>query len=614
MEMRVTRVSLLAFMLVFAVFGSSLYYDFFIFDDATLIYRNDFVNDISWESAIGVWSKSNTPIITNLWQAISASFGTDSATPYRLVNILFHSINCFLVFWWCQSILSKLLEDTENRFSETLIQQASLVALVCFAIHPVQVESVVWASSLKEVFSATFGITSFIFYLKKLKEDKASYEVLTVIFFVLGVLTHPTIAALPLVYIWLDYALFKKSPREIFYRNGIYLLFLIAAVVIHKTVNPQLSPSDEQPLYIRISVALNALLSYLGKLAFPFTYSFDYMLTPELIAKSTKTALIPRLKAFFSGIGIWGLVLCYRHKNLRLIHFSLFTIIFLVSVNLGLIGYAFQNISTIADRFLYFPSIGAALSFALLHLWLSSSKVNLIQHLSKPLVYGALATMMVLTFQRVHLWRTSGSVLSASIKNGFESFPLHISLGVALAKEKQFEAAIQHFEKALAIANRRDSQGKKPEAASTYEAYAHMFDVYKESKDEARGLYLYQRIMSDGTFISAEMAWKIADYLIEIKKWYEATKYVEYMAARFVDSVQVLDARARLNKAKFEAVMDANLSLGINELDNGKHNDAEKYLSQALLMRKKLELNHDDIDKLIEINQNLKKLGKKIVK
>lgn len=609
--MMLTRVSLIAILLVFAIFGSSLYYNFFIFDDATLIYSNDFVTDSRWQSIVDVWSRSNTPIILNAWQVISKFFGTDSATPFRLVNIFFHALNCVLVFFWSRLFINSLPKESVSYPSEATLYQASILAMICFAIHPVQVESVVWVSSLKEVLSATFGLASFVCYLKRANQSSTVYEILTVVFFVLGVLTHPTIAALPLVYIWLDHALFDKTPREIFYRNGIYLLFLIAAVVIHKTVNPQMSPSDEQPLYIRVSVALNALLSYLSKLAFPFSYSFDYMLTPELIAKSTKTELLPRLKAFVSGLGIWGLVLCYRHKDLKKIHFSIFVIILLVSVNLGLIGYAFQNISTIADRFLYFPSIGAALFLAFAFLWLADLKNRFVRPLFKPVLYFTIAFMMLLTVQRVHLWRTSGSVLNASLKNGFDSYPLNISLGVALTKEKEYDAAIRHFEKALELATRPDAQGKKLDAASAYEAYAHMFEVYKESKDEVRGLYLYNRIMNNGIFVNAEMAWKIADYLIEIKKWYEATKYVEFMSNRFVGSVEAIDAQIRLTKAKFEEVMTASLSLGVFEMENGNFQEADKLLNQALELRKKLKLDHHDVDKLLETNQKLQKTAKK---
>lgn len=611
MSLPLTRVSLIAFLLVFAVFGSSLYYSFFIFDDSLLIYSNDFVKDPSWDHIFGVWSRSNTPIILNFWQMISKFFGTHSASPFRLANIFFHGLNCVLVFFWSRAFLNSLSKQDQRIVSSPVFEQAPLIAMICFAIHPVQVESVVWASSLKEVLSATFGLSSFICYFKRADKESTVFEILTVLFFVLGVLTHPTIAALPLVYIWLDYTLFNKSTREIFYRNGIYLLFLIAAVVIHKTVNPQLSPSDEQPLYIRISVALNALLSYLVKLAFPLSYSFDYMLTPELIAKSTKTELLPRLKAFMSGLGLWGLVLCFRYKNLKQIHYSLFTIILLVSVNLGLIGYAFQNISTIADRFLYFPSIGAGLFLAFAFLWLSDLKNRFVRPISKSIIYGLLALMLVLTGQRVHLWRTSGSVLNASLKNGFDSYPLNISLGVALTKEKEYDEAIRHFEKALALATRPDAQGKKLEAASAYEAYAHMFEVYKESKDEVRGLYLYNRIMTDGIFVNAEMAWKIADYLIEIKRWYEATKYVEYMANRFVGSAEATDAQIRLAKAKFEETMKASLSLGVFEMDNGNFKEAEMHLKQALELSKKLKTEHKEIDKLIKINQELQKISKK---
>lgn len=610
--MTIPRVAFLALSLIFAVFGSSIYYDFFIFDDAVLITKNDLVANTSLDGFLSSWSKSNTPLIINAWQSVNFFFGVDSAAPFRVLNLILHSLNSVLVFIWVQRFITVIIKNSEIEIERSVIETSAALAFLVFAFHPIQVESVVWVSSLKEVLSATFGLLSFIFYFKQAQTKKPHYEILTIVFFILGTLTHPTIAALPLVYIWLDYVIEKKTIKEILYRNGVYLIFLVAAVVIHKTVNPQMSPSEEQSLYIRLSVALNALLGYFEKIILPATYSFDYMLTPDLVARATKSEMWPKLKAFMSGLGIWGVIICYRSKKLRFIHFSSLVIILLVSVNLGLIGYAFQNISTIADRFLYFPIIGFTLFVAFLYLHLVAYANKSLRSVLNGLFVAYVLLIAGMTLHRVHLWRSSSSLLAASLENGFESYPLHISLGVALLGNKDYQGAIQHFEKAVELSKQKDSSGDKLIKPSSDEAYAHMFDVYKQSEDKVRGLYLYQQILSKESFISVELAWKIAEYLIEIESWYEAEKHVATMASRYLNSDLVTQAQNKLALGKLSSVIGSNINLGLFEMHNKNYVEANKFFNKALNFKKSYGLEHEELSRLIKENsERLKSTDKK---
>jgi tetratricopeptide (TPR) repeat protein len=607
------RTMLFATCFAFTLFAPAIFYGYFIFDDASLIYKNDLVVDPSLMNFIGVWLKSNTPLITNVWQLTSYFFGTESATPFRILNIVFHIFNIALVYAWSKIFITKIFSETPTGVDQKLIERGSLVAMLVFAIHPVQVESVVWVSSLKEVLATTFALLSFITYFKKEESGKVLLEVLSVFLFVLGILTHPTIAALPLVYIWLDYTILNKSTKEVFYRNGIYIILLLAAVIIHKTVNPQVDPSAEQPLYVRLSVAMNALVSYLDKTILPLKYSFDYMMTSDYVAEATKSDIWPKAKAFMSGLGLWGILLCYKRKNLRYVYYSLLTFVVLVSVNLGIVEYAFQNISTIADRFLYFPIIGFALFLACLTTYGSAHLARWSQRLFAGVLIVYLVVMVGISFKRVALWRTSGTLLGESLKNGFESYPLNIAMGVSLLSDKQYLAAIQFFEKALDLSKRADTKGKVITPTGD-EAYSHMFEVYKQSKDRVRGMFLYNELTTKVHIPSPELSWKIAEYLIEMENWFEAEKHIKLMAARYAGTDAFSKANNSLIMGRFQSVINSYVSLGIFEMHKGNHDQANSFFKSALDIKQEYGLEHFEIDDLIQHNANLQKSVRKKLK
>src|SRR5438046_2221760 len=71
---------------------------------------------------------------------------------HLLVNALIHVANTLFVFWF-------LLRATHARWPSALI--AAL-----FALHPLHVESVAWASERKDTLSTLFGLLSLIAYVR----------------------------------------------------------------------------------------------------------------------------------------------------------------------------------------------------------------------------------------------------------------------------------------------------------------------------------------------------------------------------------------------------------------------------------------------------------------
>src|SRR4029077_11392084 len=117
-----------------------------------------------------------------------------------LVNALIHAANTLLLFWF-------LLRTTRARWSSALV--AAL-----FALHPLHVESVAWASERKDTLSTFFGLLSLIAYVRYAEEPSIRRYAWVFIMLALGLLAKPMLVTWPFVMLLLDYWPLRRFQRS----------------------------------------------------------------------------------------------------------------------------------------------------------------------------------------------------------------------------------------------------------------------------------------------------------------------------------------------------------------------------------------------------------------
>src|SRR5438132_4991132 len=122
---------------------------------------------------------------------IDCQFFGMNAGGHLLVNALIHAANTLLVFWF-------LLRTTHARWPSALV--AAL-----FALHPLHVESVAWASERKDTLSTFFGMLSLIAYVRYVEAPSIRRYAWTAITLALGLLAKPMLVTWPFVMLLLDY-------------------------------------------------------------------------------------------------------------------------------------------------------------------------------------------------------------------------------------------------------------------------------------------------------------------------------------------------------------------------------------------------------------------------
>src|SRR5205085_12286954 len=133
----------------------------FVWDDDDYIISNTLIRTINLKELFSQYVMGNYHPLTMLGFAIEYKFFGLDENGYHFVNLLLHSLNTILVFYVVLLISEKM--------------PVALIASLLFGIHPLHVESVAWVSELKDLLYTFFFLSSYIYYLKFLKDDQKKY-------------------------------------------------------------------------------------------------------------------------------------------------------------------------------------------------------------------------------------------------------------------------------------------------------------------------------------------------------------------------------------------------------------------------------------------------------
>ena len=196
-------------LLVLAVFGQTLRFEFVNYDDGVQVYAVPQIENgltlrgISWAFTHGHgghWIPLNT-----ISHMLDCQIYGLNAGGHHLTNVLLHAASAILLF----VVLRRMTAAT---------WPGAFVAAV-FAVHPLHVESVAWVSERKDVLSGFFfmlTLWAYAGYVRKAESRKPKAESggrflssghywLSLLFFACGLMSKLMVATLPLVLLLLDY-------------------------------------------------------------------------------------------------------------------------------------------------------------------------------------------------------------------------------------------------------------------------------------------------------------------------------------------------------------------------------------------------------------------------
>jgi hypothetical protein len=498
---------LLVFGLPLLIFSGVLQNEFLTWDDHTLIFHNPHYQSSAAPNIASFWrgpyEKLYMPLTYTLWGGLSlvarletpqwTSVGPAYFNPlvFHGANWLLHAFNVVLVF----ALLRRL------KFSEL----AAVGGAFCWGLHPLQVESVAWASELKGVLCAFWVFNALLFYVKYAQApiDSKQWQphALALICFVLALLSKPSAVAMPLMALALDGFLLRRHWRQSFLSLAPFFVLALGWVWLTRRAQPIEAPLWS-PLLYRPLITGDVLAFYLGKFLLPWPLTADYGRTPRFVMEhwwSYVTWMVP--------FAVLLLVIRSREKTLMA---ALGVFVGAALPNSGLVPFAFQNFSTVADRYAYLPLLGLALAFA----WLLQ-QVNA----KRPRAALGLSVVASLLWASMSLWQgfywANDVALSTHVLEvNPRSFLGHVALGNAAGATERYDEAMAHFRAA------------QPLAPPTQDVRFNMAQLLlRQGRDEEAVRMLREAVADHPHLVVAHF--NLANALMQQKRFAEAIQWYE---------------------------------------------------------------------------------------
>ncbi len=361
---------------------------------------------------------------------------------YHFFQLVLHIATCFVLYKLLKNLLKNELPSSPVKTQNAITNNTMALAITAiFAIHPGNVESIAYMSSLQEILYSFFGLSSFLLLIKSLRNHIINYKQISlslVLLFLALLGKESGIVYFPIIFFYL--LLFNKKVLPIWSLGSFLVItfYLVLRLGIADVgfSSKTLSPISQQPFSIRLTTLPFEFMSYLRITYFPK----DLFIAQHQVVDSIKD---PR---FLAGMLITGLffattfgIICKIKSKLLLFFFLWF------SVSIGIALNIFPLDMTIAERWLYTPIIGL-ISFTLLFLSKiipCKTKEILIIFI---LVVGILGTR---SFLRVKNWKDGLTLYNHDVSYNPNSFDLQNNLGTELFRAGKHEEAFEHFQKSL---------------------------------------------------------------------------------------------------------------------------------------------------------------------
>ncbi|MCS6860176.1 MAG: tetratricopeptide repeat protein [Abditibacteriales bacterium] len=347
-------------------------YDFVNYDDLTLLVDNPHLNPPTFRSLLRFWREPYehvyNPVTYTVWAGlvlcarIPTTGGTHHALSprvFHIANIVLHVLNVLMVF-----TLLRLLIGGSRCVGAT--DWAAGAGALLFGLHPVQVEPVVWVTGMKEVLCGFFSFLAlwqYLTYATKAQEGAATgrryfHYAIATLCFLLALLSKPAATAVPFIAWVLDRWMLKRQSRQSVPPLLVWMIMAAALMVAMRVEQPYRDMGFIPAVWTRPFIAGDAVAFYLLKVAVPMNLGPDYGRTPQLVLQHG-WAYLTWLVPCALGILLWW----FRDRSPWLLASGGVFVAGMLPVS-GLVPFNFQNVSTVADRYLYLSMLGPALALA----------------------------------------------------------------------------------------------------------------------------------------------------------------------------------------------------------------------------------------------------------
>ncbi len=415
----------IAFLLLL-IYGHSLWNDFVFWDDTSLIFDNPISHGPSVHHIIQAFTTYDPDLyvpLTFVSFQVNYLFGGLSPFLYHLTNLLLHMGSSILVAWI-------VLQLTEKKF-------VAVVTALLFALHPINVEAVAWASARKDVLSSFFFLASLGSYLRWRESRTFNWYRTSLLGFLFGLLSKASILPLPFILLLCDW----YRDRHIKRRDVLMVLPFFALSLIFGIVALFGKIGGTRSLWVKILLGMRATMLSLHHLLWPSGLSLIYPFDGST-SLTNPDLLMPMIVVLV----ITGIALIFR-KKWPVLLFGWIWFLLLLAPSFLTVEKGQDLVSELfltSDRYIYLAAIGIGLIFASVFNSLSRSY----QRPAQILLLALLLSLSLLSFLRSLVWQNTETLLRDALLQNPESAIAHNNLGVYYDSLGQTDAALVEYQAA----------------------------------------------------------------------------------------------------------------------------------------------------------------------
>jgi hypothetical protein len=477
----------LVVVLAFVCFIPDLKNGLLDWDDAGYILENSHISSLSFETIRWAFTEFYCNYWAPLtWLSLAVDYAVWGFNPfgYHLTNNVLHALNSGLFFLIAFQLLQRYHDEfpgsTLSGNSRLLV--CSLLAALLFGIHPLRVESVVWAAERKDVLSIFFGLGALLAYLKYTKDAappavpscRYRWYWLMLALYLLSLLSKVMLITLPFVLIVLDWFPLRRLNRNTLWMRiseklPLLLFAVPASLVTMKAMEVSSKSFAEIDLITRLLIAFKSILTYLRLSLLPLDISPVYF---HPVTASFNFEYVVAI-ILVMAISAWCAVVAVRRPVIPATW-----LVFLITL-FPVLGLTQNGPQEMAPRFTYFPAMALSLLAAL-------GIVSLLARFSRSGVKATviwlgvcaiLAGFASLTVRDIGFWRDDVALWSRVIELQPHRFGRAYSQrAVILYRQGEYRKALEDVNEALSIAERK-------QYAAIHEIYAQRARIQKSMKE-----------------------------------------------------------------------------------------------------------------------------------
>lgn len=431
----------LLIVLILAVYGRVITYDFLNFDDDRYILDNPFVSSgLSWDSlkwAFTTRYEANWHPVTWLSHMLDVSLSGLNPGFHHAVNLGFHLANTLLLLL----LLYRMTRD----------YWPALMVAALFALHPLHIESVAWIAERKDLLSTFFlFLTLTAYHSYTIKPGYFSY-VTTLSCYILGLMAKPMLVTLPLILYIIDYWPLERFRADNVTPNQRHTRLLLekipfailatASVVL--TYNVQqlwgaTAPLGQQNIWFNLATAVTNYIRYIFMMFFPFKLAVFYPYSDLIIWWKLCLCLIATL-------AISATAFVYARKYPYVLAGWLWYLVTLLPV-VGIINIGFHEY---ADRYTYIPLTGMFIALV----WLVTD-ISREHGWNGYVTRGGVTLVIILSIVtplQLRHWKNSLTLFSHAADVTSNNWLAHQHISQVLLINCNIPAAFNHINEAIRV-------------------------------------------------------------------------------------------------------------------------------------------------------------------